>query len=274
MTSEHRPPRLRDAGRRVGREPYPLNEIPDAVVLRVAEHLTYLLATGRGDVGGDDWGDAFAHAIGGDHLARPVGIADVVWSGMAWSTKTVKVTGSAGPHHATRVRLISGRNSPDYSMGITDPHVDIAATGRAVLSIWNERVSIAQDQYRPVRTIVLARSADLLSYAMFEEENHRFVTSDYAWSVNANGNLQGAHRESGAVRFTWQPHGSQFTIHTPVPSTARRFTLTRPPAMQMREVLDSIGYADAWVALTPTRDPADPPARGDDELGPEPLEFF
>ena len=168
---------------------------------------------------------------------------------MAWSTKTVKVTGAAGPHAAQRLRLISGRNSPDYSMGITDPHVDIAATGRAVLSIWNERVSIAQDQYRPVRTIVLARSTDLLSYTMFEEENHRFVTSDYAWSVNANGNLQGTHVESGAVQFTWQPHGSQFTIHTAVPSTARKFALMRPPAMSMRQVLDSIDYTDAWVAV-------------------------
>jgi hypothetical protein len=204
---------------------------------------------GRSDIGGDDWGDAFAAAIGGDHLARPVGIADVVWQGMAWSSKTVKVTGKGGPHAARRLRLISGRNSPDYSMGITDPHVDIEATGRAVLSIWNERVSIAQDQFRPVRSIVLARSADSLSYTMFEEENHRFVTSDFEWSVNANGNLVGTHIETRAVRFTWQPHGSQFTIHATVPANARKFSITRPQTLSKSAVLASIGFGDNSVVI-------------------------
>jgi hypothetical protein len=85
-------PRLRDGARRVGGEPYPLGEIPDDVVVGVARYLTYLLAMGRQDIGGDDWGDAFAHAIDGEHLAKPLGIADVIWKKMAWSTKTVKVT--------------------------------------------------------------------------------------------------------------------------------------------------------------------------------------
>lgn len=84
--------------------------------------------------------------------------------------------------------LISGRCSPDYSYGITDPHADIQQTGRAVLGIWNERINLAQDEYNPVRTSVLVRSNDLLSYTLFEEDNHRFRTSDYLWEANKNGN--------------------------------------------------------------------------------------
>ena len=87
--------------------------------------------------------------------------------------KTVK---NSNPHRTeATVRLISGRCSPDYSYGITDPHEDIEKTGRAVLNIWNERVNIAQDYYNPLRTSVLVRSNDLLSYTLFEEENHRYV---------------------------------------------------------------------------------------------------
>lgn len=111
--------------------------------------------------------------FGGEHLQSPIGIADVVYDKMAWSMKTVK---NSNPHRVeATVRLISGRCSPDYSYGITDPHEDIEKTGRAVLNIWNERVNIAQDYYNPLRTSVLVRSNDLLSYTLFEEENHRYV---------------------------------------------------------------------------------------------------
>lgn len=57
-------------------------------------------------------------------------------------------------------------------MGITDPHKDIQKTGEAVLNIWNERINIAGDNYSQVRTAVLIRSYDMLSYKLFEEETH------------------------------------------------------------------------------------------------------
>ncbi|MBQ9641536.1 MAG: hypothetical protein IJV06_08240 [Bacteroidaceae bacterium] len=120
--------------------------------------------------------------------------------------KTVKL---ANPHREEAViRLISGRCSPDYSYGITDPHENIQKTGRAVLNIWNERVNIAYDYYNPVRTSVLIRSNDLLTYNLFEEENHRYTANLYRWEENTNGNLIGMDVETGEQKFTWQPHGS------------------------------------------------------------------
>lgn len=242
-------PKLRDSKHRKNNQPFDLNEIPDDVVQAIGKHFIYLISVGRVDISGDDWGDALALAIDGTHLASPLGIADVVFGGMAWSTKTVKHTSKSGVFKATKVNLISGRCSPDYSYGIENPHDDIQKTGTAVLNIWNERVNIAQEQYSPVRTSVLVRSPDMLSYVIFEEENHRHRTSDYEWRVNKEGNFKGYLKGSDAHTFTWQPHGSQLTIHTPIPASATRFTLKQPPVIPKNETLTAIGFDNSWITI-------------------------
>lgn len=239
-------PKLRDSKKLQTYEPYPVNEIPDDLIVKLGGSIIYLLYIGRKDISGSDWGDAFAEAIGGSHLDSPVGIADVVLDKMAWSMKTVK---NDNPFNTKTVRLISGRCSPDYSYGITDPHKDIQETGRAVLGIWNERVNLARDNYNPVRTSVLVRSKDLLSFVLFEEENHRYRTSDYVWEVNNNGNLIGRQIETGEVCFTWQPHGSQFTIHTHVPENAAKFTIRRPPILAKEDILRVINFDKDWIEI-------------------------
>lgn len=239
-------PKLRDSSRLHTHELYPTNEFSDEIIVRIGQHITYLICIGRKDISGSDWGEAFAEAIGGTHLDSPVGIADVTYDKMAWSMKTVK---NNSPFKANTIRLISGRCSPDYSYGITDPHKDLQETGRAVLGIWNERVNIAQDYYNPIRTTVLIRSNDMLSYCLFEEENHRFRTSDYKWEANANGNLIGKNIETGETKFTWQPHGSQFTIHTKIPANAVKFTVRQPPKMRKEDTLKSIGFNNTWIKI-------------------------
>ncbi len=241
-----RHPRLRDSHNLITRELYPIGEIPDDIIRKIGGYFIYLLYVGRTDITGSDWGDAFAKAINGVHLDSPVGIADVVLDKMAWSMKTVK---NNNPFACRSVRLISGRCSPDYSYGIDNPHEDIEKTGRAVLGIWNERVNIAQDHYSPVRTSVLIRSNDLLSYRLFETENHRYITNNYYWEVNRNGNLIGKDKITDEICFTWQPHGSQFTIHEQVPPNAVKFTIKKPPVMSHTKILDSLGFDDRWVEI-------------------------
>ncbi len=237
---------MRDSGRRISRSPYNLNEIPNDLIVKLGGYLVYLIYAGRKDITGDDFGDAFAYALHGNHLASPLGIADVELDKLAWSAKTVKQN---NPFNAKTVRLISGRCSPDYSYGITDPHEDVQKTGTAVLNIWNERVNIAQDNYAAVRTAILIRSYDLLSYVLFEEENHRYRTSDYTWSTNKNGNLIGVSKETGEPCFTWQPHGSQFTIHTSVPESAKRFKLKKPPTIDACRVLKNLNFDESWISF-------------------------
>lgn len=239
-------PRLRDGNKLQSFEPYPLNEFPEDLIVKIGGYIVYLLYIGRNDISGQDWGDAFSDAIGGVHLDSPVGIADVVLNKMAWSMKTVK---NSNPFRARIVRLISGRCSPDYSYGITDPHKDIQQTGRAVLGIWNERVNLAHDNFNPIRTAVLIRSNDSLSYTLFEEDNQRFRSSDYIWELNQNGNLIGKHIETNKICFTWQPHGSQFTIHTHVPENAMKFRIKRPPLLTKQDILEKIKFDDSWIDI-------------------------
>ena len=245
VTMKH--PRLRDSKRLLTLEPYPMNEIPDEIIKKIGKRLVYMLCVGRTDISGDDWGNIFADAINGTHLLSPVGIADVVYEKMAWSMKTVKVS---NPHRDDcSLRLISGRCSPDYSYGITDPHEDIQKTGRAVLTIWNERVNIAYDYYNPLRTSILVRSNDLLTYCLFEEENHRYVANHFYWKENKNGNLVGIDLATGEQRFTWQPHGSQFTIHTKMPKDVVKFKIKQPPILDMEETLNQIKFNEDWVEI-------------------------
>ncbi len=239
-------PRLRDGHKLITSEIYPINEIPDEIIVKIAGYFAYLIYMGRKDISGEDWGDAFAQAIDGVHLDSPIGIADVVKGKMAWSMKTVK---NKNPLTVKKVRLISGRCSPDYSYGITDPHEDIEKTGRAVLGIWNERINLAHDSYNPVRTMVLVRSEDCLSFCLFEEDTHRYPSNDYLWEVNKNGNLIGKSIETGNAKFTWQPHGSQFTIHSNIPHNAVRFTLKKPPVISHEAILSTINFDSSWVKI-------------------------
>ena len=100
-----------------------------------------------------------------------------------------------------------------------------------------------------MRTSILVRSEDLLTYTLFEEENHRYVASSYRWEENKNGNLIGIDIESGVTRFTWQPHGSQFTIHTNIPSNAIKFRIKQPPKLDVEETLKQIKFNDSWVEI-------------------------
>ena len=239
-------PRLRDGSRLITNEPFPLNDFPEELIYSLGGYFVYLIYIGRKDFTGTDWGDALANAVGGKHLDSPVGIADVVLGKMAWSAKTVK---NDHPFTARNIRLISGRCSPDYSYGIEDPHKNIQKTGEAVLNIWNERVNIACDHYNPVRTSVLLRSSDLLSFRIFEEENQRFRTNDYVWKVNPNGNLIGVNKETGRSCFTWQPHGSQLTIHTHVPESAIRFRIRKPPIISRKDILERLEFNPSWIEI-------------------------
>jgi len=240
-------PKLRDSKRLLTHEPYQINEIPTEVIKKIGKSIIYMLCIGRNDMTGNDWGTIFAKSIGGTHLQSPIGIADVTFDKMAWSMKTVK---SNNPHKEdSTVRLISGRCSPDYSYGISNPHEDIQKTGRAVLNIWNERINIAYDYYNPVRTCILVRSYDMLTYCIFEEENHRYAANNYLWKENSNGNLIGFDINTNEQCFTWQPHGSQFTIHTKIPKNAIKFRIKQPPILDEEKTLKQINYNDNWIEI-------------------------
>lgn len=88
-----------------------------------------------------------------------------------------------------------------------------------------------------------------MNYCLFEEETHRYASNDYYWEINRNGNLIGKEINSGKHVFTWQPHGSQFTIHEDIPLNAIKFSLEKPPVINSDVILDSIGFDSSWVKI-------------------------
>lgn len=239
-------PRLRDNKGKRQFEIYPLGQIPPETIYKIGRSFTYHYLVGNKDLAGDKWGDIFAESIGGIHLGSPLGLADVVYKNQCWSTKTVKL---AKPHKADKVRIISGRCSPDYSYGITDPHEDVQRTGTAVLSIYNERINIAKDKYEPLRAGILIRNFESFEFSIFEHDICRYVTTEYAWRENKDNNLEGFDKSTGRHCFTWQPHGSQFTVLYDVPSSTINFKVKLPPVLDIDKTLQQVGFDESWVTI-------------------------
>lgn len=220
------------------------------MVLSIARDIIFSLHT-RGDVEfeGPAWERTFAKAIGAVWKPSNVGLDDVVLDNCCWGAKTVK---SGNPFSQSRVRLISGRNSLDYSYGEADVrHMPPNEVGTLILAIWNERVSAVRKIHKHVRTVVLLKGPNLLSASVFEFETVRFEPERVTWLWNKNNNLEGRD-DFGRHKFTWQPHGSQFTIIEDVPVTRSKFRIKPPPELS-QETRDAlmrlIDYDDSWITF-------------------------
>jgi len=237
-------PKLKGQSKRRS-SPYPLGELPASLAVEIGKHIVHRLAVGQADITGDDFGTIFAKSINGNHRGKPLGIADVTWESCAWSIKTVQ---DKNPFTQTRVRVISGRNSPVYSSDIKDPFADIQATGSAILGVWNARVNESLNEHDDLRIFIMVRNMSTLEFTLIEFEAVRFVAANYSWELNAKRNFQGYDRATKVHCFTWQPHGSQFTILHHVPASAYRFRIKKRPGMiEERHVLNLIHFQDDWI---------------------------
>lgn len=102
----------------------------------LGKELIYLLASkGKPELEGSERESIFATCIGADWKPSNLGLDDVVMGNTAWGAKTVKAT---KPSTQKRIRLISGRNSTNYSFGErSDQKADPTLIGKLVLEIWN-----------------------------------------------------------------------------------------------------------------------------------------
>ncbi len=229
------------------KQPYSLNEFPKNLPYDLRREAVYLLETREiPRIEGGDWAEIFARLISGRRKLSSVGLDDVVLEQTAWSAKTVK---NDNPSEAKRVRLISGRNSPVYSFGdkqITE--VDPNELGEKILSIWNERVAAVKKNYLHMRTVVLLKSEDLLELALFEFDTEIYPAENFSWVWNQRGNLEGMDKRD-AHRFTWQPHGSQFTIVEDVPDDRLAIRIKAPALMSREQVTSALGFDNSWVEI-------------------------
>ncbi len=226
--------------------PYPLGKFPNTFALEVGKQVIYNVATkNKSSIEGPEWEYIFANAIGADWKPSSIGLDDIVLDNCAWSAKSVK---ASNPWKAKTVRLISGRNSPTFSYDSpvvreSDPYV----VGEQILEIWNYRVESLQQKYRHLRTVVLIKSQDLLKLTVFEIETVRYVPNLYDWHWNKNNNLEGYR--NGVHHFTWQPHGSQFTIKEPVPEQKLCLALKQPKHVNVEDFLKVMGFDNTWVRV-------------------------
>ena len=119
--------------------------------------------------------------------------------------------------------------------------------GHEVIAVWNARVESVRNRFQYMRTVVLIKSEDLLTLRIFEIETKSYDADLYSWIWNERGNLEG-HRD-GKHCFTWQPHGSQFTIIENIPESCINFKIKSVPKLDEEIVLKSIGYDSSWITL-------------------------
>ena len=119
-----------------------------------------------------------------------------------------------------------------------------------MLEIWNERVSSIREKYKHLRTVVLLKSDDLSEVVVFEFDTIRYDHELYKWEWNKNGNLTGTNIKNGEHCFTWQPHGSQFTIVEEVPEKCLVIKIKQPEKLDKDVVLKALGFDKSWVTVS------------------------
>jgi hypothetical protein len=228
--------------------PYSLNCFPKDFALKLGRELVYLLATRSvPQLEGGDWEQIFARLINARWKPSNVGLDDVVLEQTAWGAKTVK---ASRPSKSKKIRLISGRNSPIYSYGDDQiSNCDPTELADKVVEIWNERVAAIKRNYKHLRTIVLIKSDDLLECAAFEYDTVMYDYTKYHWSWNKNNNLTGKCINTGELKFTWQPHGSQFTIVENVPTKRLAIRIKQPPSLDRDQFLNAIQFDPSWIEI-------------------------
>lgn len=169
-----------------------------------------------------------------------------------WSRlDTFKCGKAKYPSVQKKVRLISGRNSPNYSFGEkSDQKADAKFIGKLVLEIWNERVSSIREKYKYLRTVVLLKSDDLSEVVVFEFDTIRYDYELYNWEWNKNGNLKGTNIKTNEHCFTWQPNGSQFTIVEEVPEKCLIIKIKQPEKLDKDAILKALGFDKSWVTVS------------------------
>ena len=241
-------PRLRTVNKAVA--PFEVNKFPAQFVDILARNIVYMLATKQSmSLEGNEWEQIFAECVGAEWKPSNIGLDDVVLYNCCWGAKTVFAQSNNIENQQT-VRLISGRNSPTYSYGVDQitsaPPDEI---GKLVLDIWNERVSAVRQIFKFVRTVVLVKSKDYSEYLVFEFDTIRYDPELYRFEWNTRGNLEGYDKASGKHKFTWQPHGSQFTIIEEIPKKRIHLIVKHPEKLDKNTILEALKFDKSWYRV-------------------------
>lgn len=89
----------------------------------------------------------------------------------------------------------------------------------------------------------------MLELAAFEFDTIIYPADQFWWQWNERSNLEGFNKNADQHVFTWQPHGSQFTIIENVPEERLAIKIKEPPHLDRDAVLKSINFDASWVQI-------------------------
>ena len=79
--------------------------------------------------------------------------------------------------------------------------------------------------------------------------NSEQIFSSALVDLNDNDNLEGYEKSTDRKKFTWQPHGSQFTISSTVPDTRLKLRIKKPPMLNKDDFLEAIRFDPSWIEV-------------------------
>lgn len=98
------------------------------------------------------------------------------------------------------------------------------------------------------------KSKDFQTFSIFEFDSIRYDYEKYDWKWNTRGNLEGFDKADNSHRFTWQPHGSQFTIIEKVPKKKLIVKIKKPTLIDSDKFLKNLGFKDDWITIIKKND--------------------
>lgn len=75
----------------------------------------------------------------------------------------------------------------------------------------------------------------------------RKPADQYTFEWNNRGNLEGYTKDKHIHKFTWQPHGSQFTIIEEIPEDRYHLKIRIPEKLDKASILKALKFDKSWV---------------------------
>ena len=219
-------------------EELPVRDEPSvAFAHELGKDLTFLLATrGRLELDDEEWARMLEQAMRTESQDRAI----------LRRARCFRVRHTFEIHHVSLANALS--LSAGFYELLRKGEPDSNKLGAMLLEAWNKSLSVVRG-FDEERFSVLFVGMDSPCAVFFEVPIVPFEPSEYAWDWNEDDGLDGYVKRTGGQRFTWQPHGSQFTITTVIPDNRLKLRIRQPPRLDREEVLTQLKFDPSWVEI-------------------------
>jgi hypothetical protein len=209
----------------------------DSLAQELGKGLTFLLATrGRLELDNEEWARMLELAMRTESPGRA--ILRRARCFRVWHTFEIHHVGLANTLHLP----------VDYDKAGGECVADPNRLGAMILEAWNKSLTIVCG-FDEERFSVLFAGKDSSSAVFFEVPIIPFEPSEYDWDWNEDDGLDGYVKGTGVQRFSWQPHGSQFTVISRVPDNRLKLRIRRPQLLDRDSVLKQLKFDPSWVEI-------------------------